>query len=261
VIAALIETVTGAATGAAGQPVAVMAYLAGVALVAGLARGFSGFGAALIFVPLASAAVGPMMAAPLLLVVDAVGALPMLPNGWRRADRGAVLVMNLGSLAVMPLGVMALTRLDPVTVRWGISALILVLVALLASGWTYAGRPHRAVTVLVGGVSGFLSGLAQIGGPPVVAYWLGRAAASAQEVRANIVLFFAFSTVSGAVVFGFSGLLSVPVGVLALTTGPAYMAGTMLGMRMFGLASQRTFRRICYALITLAAIIGLPVFR
>jgi uncharacterized protein len=29
------------------------------ALVAGLARGFSGFGAALIFVPIASAALGP----------------------------------------------------------------------------------------------------------------------------------------------------------------------------------------------------------
>ena len=41
-----------------------------IALIAGLARGFSGFGAALIFVPMASAVIGPKVAALLLLVVD-----------------------------------------------------------------------------------------------------------------------------------------------------------------------------------------------
>jgi hypothetical protein len=40
------------------------------ALLAGLARGFSGFGSALIFIPLASAALGPRVAAPLLVLVD-----------------------------------------------------------------------------------------------------------------------------------------------------------------------------------------------
>ena len=47
-------------------------FLIAAALAAGLARGFSGFGAALIFVPLASAVVGPQVAVPLLLVVDGV---------------------------------------------------------------------------------------------------------------------------------------------------------------------------------------------
>ena len=49
-----------------------LAVLAAAAFIAGLARGFSGFGAALIFMPLASVVVTPQVAAPLLLVVDAV---------------------------------------------------------------------------------------------------------------------------------------------------------------------------------------------
>jgi uncharacterized membrane protein YfcA len=244
----------------AGHSGQVLALLAVAAFIAGLSRGFSGFGAALIFVPLASAMVGPTLAAPVLLVIDGFGALPMLPDAWRRAQHGPVFIMGLGTLAALPVGLMALKGLDPELLRWGISFTVMGLVALLASGWRYHGRPHRAVTVAVGGISGLLSGAAQIGGPPVVAYWLGSAGAAARDVRANIVMFFVWSTIYSVAVFGMGGLLSLRVAALSLAAGPAYLAGIMLGMRMFGLARPETFRRICYGLITLAAILGLPVF-
>ncbi|MFO1035197.1 MAG: sulfite exporter TauE/SafE family protein, partial [Hyphomicrobiales bacterium] len=50
--------------------------LAITALVAGLARGFSGFGAALIFVPFAARFVGPQQAAALLLLTDGFLTVP-----------------------------------------------------------------------------------------------------------------------------------------------------------------------------------------
>lgn len=50
----------------------LLAMFVGAAFLAGLARGFSGFGAALIFIPLASAIVGPRIASVVLLVVDGV---------------------------------------------------------------------------------------------------------------------------------------------------------------------------------------------
>jgi len=245
----------------AGQSWAVIAYLAGVACIAGLSRGFSGFGAALIFIPMAGAAVGPRTAAPILMLIDMVGALPMLPWGWRHAEPRTSLTLACGAAVAIPLGAMALTGLDPISLRWGISLTILALVGLLASGWRYTGKPHLAVTIGVGGISGFLSGAAQIGGPPVVAYLLGRAAASAQDTRANIVLYFAYASVVSAATYVSKGLIDARVGLLALTIAPFYVGGTILGSRMFGLASQQTFRRVCYALIAVAAIIGLPVFR
>lgn len=242
------------------HPWPIIAFLVAIAFIAGLARGFSGFGAALIFIPLASAAVGPTLAAPILLVIDGFGAAPMLPSAWRYSDRRAVFVMSAGALVAIPVGTLALTRIDPVMLRWGISTAILLLVGLLASGWRYAGRPLPIVTVGVGLVSGFLSGSAQIGGAPAVAYWLG-SASSAQSVRANMVLFLACSTVYTVVAYGVSGLFGWGMVALSLAAGPAYLAGTTLGTRMFGLASQETFRRICLALIALAAILGLPLFR
>ena len=52
----------------------------GVALVAGLARGFSAFGAALIFMPLGSAILGPRLAAAVLLLADGIATLPLVPG-------------------------------------------------------------------------------------------------------------------------------------------------------------------------------------
>ncbi len=244
----------------AGQPWPVVAFLVAVAFIAGLARGFSGFGSALIFIPLASAAVGPSLAVPVLLVIDGIGAAPMLPAAWQHADRRSVLIMSLGAMVAVPAGTLALAWIDPTALRWGISAAILALVALLASGCRYTGALRPSVTAGVGMVSGFLTGSAGIGGAPAIAYWLGSIAA-AERVRANMVLFLAGSDLYAAVAYTMTGLFNWNVLVLSLATGPAYMASTMAGGRMFGLASPQTFRRICFALIALAALLGLPVVR
>src|SRR5258708_29345127 len=79
------------------------------AFVAALARGFSGFGSALLFVPLASTAIGPQAAAPLLLIIDGVAAAGLIPGAWRHADRRDVGTMSVGALAGIPLATCALT--------------------------------------------------------------------------------------------------------------------------------------------------------
>jgi uncharacterized membrane protein YfcA len=144
-----------------------------IGFIAGTARGFSGFGAALIFMPLASSLAAPRLVAALLLVIDFVAAAPLVPNAWRHADRKATAIMVLGALIGVPVGTWLLTRLDPVTTRWIISGFVIALLMLLVSGWRYRGKEHAAISIGVGGLSGFCSGLAQTGGPPIVGYWLG----------------------------------------------------------------------------------------
>ncbi len=242
----------------AGRSAGEIAVLLATAFVAGLARGFSGFGAALIFMPVASAIVGPQLAAPLILVVDLVMALPMLPAAWRRADRRDVGIMAIGALIGVPLGGAALALADPLWIRWGIVTAVACLLGLLATGWRYRGRPTPPLTIAVGLTSGFFSGSAQIGGPPIVVYWLGGTIPIA-TVRANIVLYFAISSLITAATYITAGLIGLPLLLLTATAAPFYGAGIYLGSRLFGLASDRTFRRICFGLIILAAIIGLPL--
>ena len=120
----------------------VAAAICAIAFLSGTARGFSGFGSALIFMPLASSIAAPRLVAALLLIIDFVAAAPLLPNAWRHADRRATAVIVLGALVGVPLGTYFLSRLDPVTTRWIISVFVLALLVLLLSGWRYRGRDH-----------------------------------------------------------------------------------------------------------------------
>lgn len=228
-----------------------------VAFVAGTARGFSGFGSALIFMPLASSMAAPRLVAALLLIIDFVAAAPLVPNAWKHADRRATAVMVAGALIGVPVGTVLLSRLDPVTTRWIISTFVFALLMLLLSGWRYHGKDHATVSVGIGAVSGLCSGLAQTGGPPIIAYWLGRPVASA-IARANILLFFAASDLFAAVSYALTGLITAEALWFSCLVGPVYGIGVWLGAALFGRASEKLFRIICYVLIAAAVLIGLP---
>jgi uncharacterized membrane protein YfcA len=228
-----------------------------IAFVSGTARGFSGFGSALIFMPLASSMAAPRLVAALLLIIDFVAALPLAPNAWKHADRRATAVMVLGALIGVPIGTYFLSRLDPVTTRWIISGFVFALLMLLLFGWRYRGKDFPAISVGIGALSGFCSGLAQTGGPPIVGYWLGRPIASA-IARANILLFFAASDFFSAVSYSLTGLITADAIRFSLLVGPVYAIGVGIGAALFGRASEALFRAICYALIAAAVIIGLP---
>ncbi len=234
-----------------------LAGIAAAAFIASLARGFSGFGGALIFVPLASASVGPQVAGPILLLIDFVAQFALLKNAWRQANRREVTIMALGALFGIPLGVLILKITDTIVLRWAISALIVAMLGLLISGWRYPGQPKRSTTGIVGFIAGILSGSVQAAGPPVVAYWLGGSTPPLM-VRANIILFFFCTSVMSGVTYLAAGLLDAEVLFLALVTAPGYAIGMYLGTRMFGLASDRTFRRACYLLIAGAALVSVP---
>jgi len=228
-----------------------------IAFVSGTARGFSGFGSALIFMPLASSIAGPRLVAALLLIIDFIAAAPLVPNAWKQADRKATAVIVFGALIGVPIGTYFLSRLEPVTTRWIISAFVFALLLLLLSGWRYRGKDHPAISVGIGGLSGFCSGLAQTGGPPIVGYWLGRPIAST-VARANILLFFAASDFFSVVSYAVTGLITMDAIKLSLVVGPVYGIGVWFGASLFGRASEKLFRAICYALIAVAVIAGLP---
>jgi len=229
------------------------------ALLGGLSRGFSGFGAALVFVPLASAAVGPRAAVPVLALLECVSCLAFLPNAWRHAQRREVAVMAAGAVCAVPFGALILAYGDPVALRWGLTGLVLLAVAVLASGLRYRGQGAAPLTFGVGALGGVMSGTAMLGGVPPATWWLGRNA-PAVIVRANMNLYFAILTAAVTAAYAWRGLIGWDSAWLALAAGPAYALALWGGTRLFGLASERTFRRAGYALILAAAVLGMPLW-
>jgi uncharacterized membrane protein YfcA len=210
------------------QPMHILVMLALTSLAAGLSRGFSGFGAALIFVPVASSLVGPQLASTVLLLVDAVLAAPMILPAWRHASRPSVALMVIGALVGIPLGTAVLAMADPTLLRWFIVVLAATMLALLLSGWRYHGKPHATLTIAVGALAGLFGGIGQIGGPPVIAYWLG-GVTRADVARASIILYFAASTVIGILSYQVGGLITREALQLSVLAAPGYGLGLWIG--------------------------------
>jgi uncharacterized protein len=184
---------------------------------------------------------------------------PLIWSSWEKAEKRAVGVMALGGMLGIPLGTTLLALGDPLTLRWGISVLVAAMLALLVSGWRYHGRPTDAATAATGLVSGLFGGIAQIGGPPVVAYWLGLGHEAA-TMRASTILYFAIGTAISMVTYFVGGLLSAGILLTSCALAPAFGAGLWIGARMFGTARPEVFRRVCLCLIAASLLLGLPVW-
>lgn len=229
------------------------------ALVAGVTRGFSGFGGALIFVPLISALYGPKIAAPTLLVIDTLMTLPFLLPALRLCIWRQVAPLAAGALVSVPAGVWVLDHAAPLVLRWGLASLGLSLLVLLVSGWRHTGRHSLPATLGIGAVAGFCGGAAQMSGPAVVAYWLGSGQASGL-VRANLFGFFALATLASGAAYAVNGMFTAEVGRLSLLLGPTYALGLFVGARAFRGTSDRTYRIAAYWVIASAALLSLPLF-
>ncbi len=229
------------------------------AFAAAAIRGFSGFGAGLVFMPIAAACFGPRTAAGILFVIDTILILPFVVKAVRMVDWREVLPLGLGAMATVPAGALVLLYVDPIPLRWGLSLAILASVGVLAAGWRYRGPTRIWLSALVGATAGFLSGAAQIPGPPVLIYWLGREVVSA-TMRANAIVFFCFTTLVSGVAFLIGGIFTAEVMARSAALLPVYALGIFIGGRLFGLAGEATYRRIAYASILFVALASLPVF-
>lgn len=236
------------------------AVAAVAAMVAGLVRGFSGFGPAMVFNPLASAIYGPAAAVPVLFIIDTLVCLPVVIRSLAHCRWREVVPISAGAALTIPFGVWVLVETDPTLLRWILCLTILVAVGALSTGWRYGGQPSVATAVGAGGLSGFGGGFAGLYGPPLILFWLGGQSAVA-TVRANVFVYFGLITAVVAGSYLYSGLFTAKVLTLALALMPIYALAVWAGARAFRRAPEAIYRRGALVLCAVAAVIGLPLWR
>lgn len=233
--------------------------VAAAAALAGLVRGYTGFGAAMVFVPVASLVYGPPAAVVFIFLMDLAPSVPLVWAAIRKCDGRGILWLSLGACLAIPLGVRGLTELPATTLRWIIAVSILTAVAALMTGWRYTKRPGPVLSFGVGGASGLLGGLASLYGPPVVLFWLS-GQDHAERVRANVMVYFAITTVVSGVSLWANELFTADVLWRSFVLAPIYAATIWLGARAFRVLPERLFRPFAMALIAAAAVGTLPVW-
>jgi len=239
--------------------IAPLAALAATIAAAGIVRGFTGFGTALVFMPVAGALIDPALAV-LVLVTTGMAVWPvLLPGAWGKADRAEVGLMGAAALLGVPAGVALLAVLPVDALRWIVAGAAALTLVALVSGWRYTRPVGRGGLAAVGVSAGLLGGATGLGGPPAILFYLA-GPSGAEQVRANTILFLCVLDISIAATL----LLRFSFGpdALALCAALAvpYAATTALGQRLFRPGRERAYRAAAYLLIAGAILTGLPAW-
>ncbi|WP_176473849.1 sulfite exporter TauE/SafE family protein [Actibacterium ureilyticum] len=226
--------------------------------LAGVVRGFSGFGSAMIFMPVAASILPPVWAVAAMSIFDIIGPVPNLPGAWRDGHRRNILRMIGGAMIALPLGIAVLTRLPVVPFRWTVSVTVLILLAVLISGWRYRRALSAKAWWAIGALGGALAGSTGLAGPPVVLFHMAGDKA-ADVIRANLLVYLFVVDVLILAVLSASGLLALVPVLIGALLAPVYLLANLAGAALFQRAGGRRYRGIAFAIIGVSAVLALPV--
>jgi uncharacterized membrane protein YfcA len=236
-------------------------------VLAGVVRGVSGFGQALVFIPLAGLLYQPKFAVPLLWVADGLVTPLLLRPHARVAQWGEIVPLAIGGAVMLPAGIWLLNNLDAIVLRWAICSLVLLSTIGVAAGWRFRVTASRPVSLVVGGLSGLAGGATGMSGVPLVLFWLGRDT-DAARIRSNVFVYLwllgLVSLVAGAAL----GVVGSRVVLDGVVLAPGYAVATVVGNRVFhrghGTSAgerEAMFRRLALGLCASSAVAGLPLWR
>jgi uncharacterized membrane protein YfcA len=235
----------------------VIAFSALAVLVAGIIRGYSGFGFSMIATTSMTLVLSPVEVIPVVLVLEILASAWLLPRVWKQVDWRSLLWLSAGVLVGTPPGVFLLAHVPAKPMRAGIALAIMVLVVLLWRGFYLKKMPGRPGTVATGLFSGFLNGSAAIGGPPVILFYFS-SPAGVTVSRASIIAYFLGTDSLAWVVSLTQGLVTLQTGILTGILCAPLLLGIFLGNRFFTHSKEGALKRkvlILLMLLSLAALL------
>ncbi|WP_431282246.1 sulfite exporter TauE/SafE family protein [Humitalea sp. 24SJ18S-53] len=219
--------------------------------VAGLMRGYAGFGTAILLSPVFSTLWGPLAAVPVMLLMELLVSVQLLPKAMGHADRRTILPLGLAAVIATPFGAWVLLSADGEVLRRSIGFLVLVFGFLLMSGWRYHGTRPTGLNVAVGATAGLMKGATGMSGPPVILYLLA-GAEEARQHRASLILFFAMISVVSVVIPIWAGLVGALVLAKLLLLLPIMLICVPIGARLFHVVPVVWYRRFALVFLTVA---------
>lgn len=235
-----------------------------VVFAAGIVRGFAGFGFSALCVAGLSIFVPPAQVVPPIFVLEVLASLSLLRGAFKDTDWPWLSWLVLGNALFIPLGVAVLAHLPEAALRLLIGALLLSAAVLLRAGFRLALAPTRAIRLATGLVSGFVNGVAAIGGI-AVAVLLSTSQMAPAAMRATMIMLFLFTDLyalawAGIVSLGRESgtpLLGGDTLRWALWLAPAMLAGIWFGQRAFRGVSPEQFRRHVLNLLILITVVSM----
>ena len=241
----------------AGLAPLTLAGAAAMTFGAAFVRGLTGFGMAIILVPLLGMVMPPGEAVVLGIILQ----LLIGPVGFRRiagdADRRTAVPIALLAMLATPIGMLALRTVTVDVARLLIAIIAIgAFLALLMPQHPDGHKPGRSAIGATGIASGLLTGFAAMPGPPVVPFYLRQRIAPA-TARASMMLIFFATAIAGTLASLWLGLATTKLFLLSLLLFVPMVLGDHVGARLFGRVPVPVWRSIVAAVLGVAGISAL----
>ncbi|TXL78123.1 sulfite exporter TauE/SafE family protein [Vineibacter terrae] len=227
-----------------------------VVLVAGLMRGFAGFGSAMLMAPVFAVLFGPTDMIATVVAIELAVSLQLFPSARGDCDWRIVGPMSVVVCLAMPLGAWLLASVDKGLIVKTVSGIIVVFVLIMASGIRYRGERSVGAGMVVGALSGVMMATTSVGGPPVLMYLLAGNDPPARH-RANIITYYMATQVPLIGIMFWYGLAGVGSIVRGLVLLPLMLVGAWIGRLLFNPRDERLYRSVALAILFGAGAFGL----
>ena len=223
------------------------------AFVAAFVQGVSGFGFALVAMPILSGLSSIQTAAPLVALTTLTNNLLLCLYYRQSFDRNVVKNLLLGSVLGIPIGFLALSYLP--------TALMLVILGTLIVSYSLYSLVSPVVPTLksrlwaygAGFLSGILLGGFNLPGPPIILY--GSSQRWSQErFKGNLSSFFWISVAIVVVGHGLQQRISVDIVRQFFMAVPSLMLGLCLGVTLAKKFNPKVFRKIVTILLSIIGV-------
>ena len=206
--------------------------MAGTAFLGAFAQGVTGYGSALVAMPLLALLIGVRDAAALVALLSLAINVALLLPARRALPWRLVGPLLAGSAAGIPVGVLFLAGADPRLARALLGATLVatgaaLLVARRATGGP-VGSSSGGAALAVGALAGLIGGAFNANGPVIALFAAGRGWAK-RETHAAMQLYFFVSGLAIVALHAAGGISSRPVLLTALLCLPFLGAGSLAG--------------------------------
>ena len=217
-------------------------------------RGLTGFGMAIILVPLLGLIVPPgeavVLGILLQLLIGPVGIEVIMAD----ADRSTAVPIALLAMLATPAGMVALHATTPDVARLLITLIAVgAFVAVLLPKQPEGHRPGRFAVAGTGIASGILTGFAAMPGPPVVPFYLRRHL-EPKVARASVMLVFFATAIAGTLAALWVGIATWRLFLLSLILFLPMWLGNRIGGRHFGSVAPHVWQAMVAVVLGVAAV-------
>jgi len=225
-----------------------------VAVVAAIAQATTGFGSALVVVPLLTISLGPESAVVSATVMSAALSAYAMARHRRHVAWRSMLTVSMAALLGMPLGLLALSWLSERTLTALIGGVLLLFIFVIIRGFHL---PQRSSTeAVVGIISGGLLTSTGMNGPPIVAAFQAMRLPPV-TLRATLLSSLCFQDLAAVCGFASIGRIS-PVILFVVAAGlPGLALGWFVGDLIFARFRPRQFRWAILTMLTVSAVTAL----